>query len=87
MKPSKPFNTRQSYMNSHKVEAWRQELMQRPWRVLLIDLLCQLSYRAQDHHPRGNPTYNELGLHPQSLIKKIPYRVAHSSNLLRGFLN
>jgi hypothetical protein len=46
--------------NSHRAGTWRQELMQRPWRVLLtgflLGLLSLLSYRTQDHQPRDETT-------------------------------
>ena len=39
-------------------------------------LLSLLSYRTQDHQPRGGTTHNGLG--PlKSLIKKMPYRLAN----------
>ena len=51
--------------NSSRAGIWRQELMQRPWRVLLTGLLHMacfslLSYRAQNHQPRDGPTHNGL---------------------------
>ena len=51
--------------NSHRAGTWRQELMQRPWRVLLINclpgLFSLLSYRAQDYQLRDATIHNELG--------------------------
>jgi hypothetical protein len=40
--------------NSHRVETWRQELMQRPWRDVTYwlaspGLLSLLSFRTQDY--------------------------------------
>ena len=40
--------------NSHRVGTWRQELMQRPWRVAAYwiaspGLISLLSYRTQDY--------------------------------------
>ena len=45
---------------------WQQGLMQRPWRTVaywfaLRGLFCLLSYRTQDHQPRGGLTHNRLG--------------------------
>jgi hypothetical protein len=47
--------------NSHRAGTWRQELMQRTWRVLLTGLLSLLSYRPQDYQPRDGTTHNGLG--------------------------
>jgi hypothetical protein len=57
--------------NSHGVGAWRQELMQRPWRgaaywLASPGLLSLLSYRTQDHQARDGTTHNGLG--PPHLI-------------------
>lgn len=61
----------------------RQELMPRPYRNASYWLaphgfLNLLSYRTQDHQPRGDPTYDGLGPPPsiphQWPIKKLPYR-------------
>jgi hypothetical protein len=45
------------------------------------------SYKTQDHQPRDGPTHNGLGPPHQSLIKKMPYRLAYSLILRRHFLN
>jgi hypothetical protein len=66
--------------NSNQVGTWRQELMQRPWRVLLAGLCILLfiePYRTQDHQPRGEIT------HTRSLIEKVPYRPLYSPALKR----
>ena len=44
--------------NLNRAEFWRQELMQRPWRgaaywLASHGLLSMLSYKTQDHQPRG----------------------------------
>lgn len=52
--------------------------------VLLTDLLLclfVLSYRTQDRLLKDGITYNGLGFPIQSLIEKIPYRLAHSLTL------
>ena len=53
----------------NRAGAWRQELMQRPWRDATYWLthhgsLCLLSYRTQDHPSRDGPTHNGLGSPP-----------------------
>jgi hypothetical protein len=54
--------------NSNRAGTWRQELMQRPWRVLFTGLLSSLfsllCYRAQNLQPRDAPTHNGLGPFP-----------------------
>ena len=57
--------------NSNRAGTWRQELMQRPWRIAVYwvashGLLSLLSYRTQDHQPRDGTTHN--GSDPPSLI-------------------
>ena len=52
-----------------RARAWRQKLMQRPWRGAAYwfaphGLLSLLSYRTQDHQPRDGTTYNGLGPPP-----------------------
>ena len=47
--------------NINRVGTWRQQLMQRPWRVLFIGLLSLLSYRTQDYQARQGTTPNWLG--------------------------
>jgi hypothetical protein len=42
--------------NSHRIGAWGQKMMQRPWKGAAYwlappGLLTQLSYRTQNHHP------------------------------------
>jgi hypothetical protein len=69
--------------NSNRAGTWRQELMQRPWRdaaCLLAPqgLLSLLSYRTQDLQLRDGTTHNGWVLPYQSLIQKIPYRLAYS---------
>jgi hypothetical protein len=59
--------------NSHRAGAWRQKLMQRPWRdaaywLAPCGLLSLLSYRTQDYQPRDGTTHNGLGLGPPHLI-------------------
>lgn len=53
--------------NSNRAGTWRQGLMQRPWSCALYflvshGLLSLLSYRIQNHKPRGVSTYNRLDL-------------------------
>jgi hypothetical protein len=74
--------------NSKKAGTWDQ---QRPWRdaaywLASPSLLSLLSYRPQDHQPRGGPTHNGLGSPHQSLIKKMPYLLACSLILWGHFL-
>lgn len=78
--------------SSSRAGSWRQELMQRPWQgaaywFVPLGLFSLFSYRTQDHQPRCGPTHNRLGLPPQSLIKKMPYRLAYNPILWRHFLN
>jgi len=52
--------------NSHRAGTWRQELIQRPWKVAAYwlaspGLLSLLSYRTQDYQPRDGTTHNMLG--------------------------
>ena len=85
-----PHHGRKSRPN--RAGAWRQELMQRPWRgaaywLALYDLLSLLSYRTQNHSPGvATPTMG-WALPHQSLVKKIHYRSAYSQILWRHFLN
>jgi hypothetical protein len=44
--------------NLHRAGTWRQELMQRPWRVLLTDLLSLLSYGTLNYQSRDGTTPN-----------------------------
>jgi hypothetical protein len=68
--------------NSNRAGSWRQELMRRPWRVLLAGLLScllgLLSYRTQNHQPKATPTTIGWALPYQSLIKKTTYTLAYS---------
>jgi hypothetical protein len=50
-------------------------------------LLSLLSYRTQDYQPLGDTIIMIWGLPHQSLIKKIPYRLAYSPILWRHFIN
>jgi len=52
--------------NSHRTGTWRQELMQRPWRVAAYwlaphGLPSLLSYRTQNYQHRDDSTHNRLG--------------------------
>ena len=76
--------------NSNRAGTWRQEETWKPWRgaaywLAPCGLLSLLSYRTQDHKPRDGTTHNELGPPYQSLIKKMPYRLAYNSILWRCF--
>ena len=49
--------------NSHRVETWRQEWMQKPRKnatywLASLGLLSLLSYRIQDYQPRDGTTHN-----------------------------
>ena len=78
--------------NSNEAAAWRQELVHRPWKDAAYwlaphGLLSLLSYRTQEHQPRGDGTTKDgLGLH-QSPIKEIPYRLVYSPISQRYLLN
>ena len=55
--------------NSNRAGSWRQELMQRPWRVLLTNLLpmaCSACFIKEPriNQPRDGTTYNGLGPPP-----------------------
>jgi hypothetical protein len=50
-------------------------------------LLIMLSYRTQDHQPRGDTTPNGLGPPPTSITKKMSYRFAYSLVIWRYILN
>ena len=84
--------------NSNREGTWRQEPMQRPqkgaYQLASYSLLSLLHYRTQDHQPRDGPAHNRLApptmgwaLPHQSLIKKMPCRLAYSLVLWRHFLN
>ena len=52
---------------------WRQELKQKSWRDVPYwlaphGLLSLLSYRTQDHQPKGGPTHSGINSPHQSLI-------------------
>jgi hypothetical protein len=60
-----PFTEASQDRNSSRAGTWRQELMQRLWRVTAYwlaphGLLSLLSYRTKDHQPRDGTTHNEL---------------------------
>ena len=74
---SKPIIGGSQDRSSCRAGTWRQELMQRSWGVLLTGLFSLLSYRTQDHQPRGGPTHNGLGPPHQLLIKKTLHRIAY----------
>jgi hypothetical protein len=66
--------------------------MQKPWRDAAYwlappGLLNLLSYRTQEHQPMGVSTHRGLALSHQSLVKKMLYRLAHSTLLWRHFLS
>ena len=71
----------------------RQELMQKPWRndtyrFVLHGLLSLLSNRTQATTTSGlTPLTMVWALLPQSLIKKMPYRLAYSPIWWSHFLN
>jgi hypothetical protein len=62
--------------NSSRIETWRPELMQKPWRGAAYwhtspwfaphCLLRVLSYKTQGHHPRDGHTHNGLGPPPST---------------------
>jgi len=59
---------KESGRNSSREGTWKQELMQRPWRVLLTDLLllvCSSCFIIEAGPPaQGDPTHNGLCLSP-----------------------
>jgi hypothetical protein len=65
--------------NSHRVRAWRQGLMQRPWRdvpywIASSAFLILFSYKTQDYQPRDSTTHNGLDPHPLiTHFEKMPY--------------
>ena len=69
--------------NSHRAGTWRQELMQRPWRVLLTGLLimacsaCFLIESSTSSPEMAPPTKGWVLLH-QSLIKNMTCRFVYS---------
>ena len=77
------------FIEENQAGAWRQGLMQRPWRCathwfIPYGLLSLISYRSQDHHtPVMETPRTDCVLPHQSLIKKISYRQI----LWRYFLN
>jgi hypothetical protein len=74
-----------------RVASWRQELVQRPWRVLLTGLLLMTCSAYFHIEPRTTssgmvpPTMDWA--HHQSFTKTIPYRPVYSLVLWRHFLN
>lgn len=77
---------------SSRAEAWRQELMQRPWRdtsysLASCGLLSLRSYRTQNHTLRGNTTRNGCALPHQPRIKNMLFMLAYSPTLWKHFLN
>ena len=48
-------------------------------------LFSLLSNRTQSYQPRDGPTNNGLGSSPQSLIKKIPYKLTLQPDLMETF--
>lgn len=68
--------------NSNKSRTWSQELMESaPWKsaayCFIPDLLRLLSYRIQDHQPKGGPTYNRLDPPTSIAMNKMPCRHAN----------
>ena len=66
--------------NSHRAGAWKQKLVQRPWRDAAYwfaspGLLSLVSYRTQNYQPRDGTTHNGLG--PPPLTEKMPYSWIH----------
>ena len=53
--------------NFNRAGTWRQELMQKPWRVLHAGLLSLISYTIQNYQSRDGTTHHGLG--PPHLIK------------------
>jgi hypothetical protein len=52
--------------------------------LALYELLSLLSFRTQDHQRRDGSN-KQLGLRHQSLIKKMPYRLAYSGSYVGIF--
>ena len=64
---------------------------QRPWKsvaywLVPYGLLRLLSYRTQEHLPRGGPTSNGMDP-PTTITKKWPYRLTYSPVLWGHLLN
>lgn len=64
--------------NSHREGTWSQELLQKPWRVLLTDLLpmaCSACFLMEPRitSPGMAPTTMSWALPHQSPVKKLPY--------------
>jgi hypothetical protein len=77
--------------NSNKAETWRQGQMQRPWKNPAYWLVphssaCFLIELRTICLRVAPPTMSWAFTH-QSIIKKLPYRLAYSLILLRHFLN
>jgi hypothetical protein len=63
----------------NRAGTWRKELMQRPCGMLLTDLLLMACSASPAMAP---PTMN-WALSQESLIKKMPYRLAPQPNLMK----
>jgi hypothetical protein len=66
--------------------------MQRSWWgatywFALYGLLNIVYNITQVHQPGNDNTHNKLGLLYQSLINKFPYKLVHSLNLWKPYLN
>ena len=68
--------------NSNRAGPWRQELMQRPWRGAAYWLFlgaCSVCFLIENRTTSPGMTLTTMGRTPpyQSLIKKMPYRLAY----------
>jgi hypothetical protein len=78
--------------NANSQRAWRQELIQKPWRDVdfwLVYTTCSACFLTELRNINPeiiSPTMDKV-LFYQSLTKKIPYRLACSSVLWKHFLN
>jgi hypothetical protein len=64
--------------------------MQRPWRGAAYwlaphNLPSLLSYRTQDHQPRGGPTHSGMSSLTSIINSKMPHRLVYSVNIWRHF--
>ena len=64
--------------NSHRARTWRQDLMQKPWRVLfivLLTLVCSAYFLIEPRttNPGMTPPTMGCALPALSLIEKTPY--------------
>ena len=69
--------------NSNRAGSWRQELMQRPWKdaaYWIVPYACSVCFLAvlRATSPRTAPPTMSWACPYQSLIKKMPYRLAYS---------